>query len=93
MDNVVTRTLVLLAASSAFVLVMAFALPSAPTTLASTGQGNMPGHDMGDMAMTVNSEEAFIAGMIPHHREAVASTEAILGVTERPEVQIGRAHV
>lgn len=88
MNNVITRTLVLLAASTAFVLVMAFALPPAPTTLASTNQEHTEGHDTSEPHhVTVDSEEAFIAGMVPHHQEAVDSSEIILGVTERPEVR------
>lgn len=88
MNNVVTRSLTLLAASTAFVLVAAFVTPPAPaTTLATTNQGDMVGHDMGDMTMTVDSEEAFITGMLPHHQEAVDGARAILETTERPEVR------
>ena len=89
MNNVVTRSFVLLAVSTAIVLVSAFVAPpaSAPS-MASTGQAGMPGHDMSSMgSMTVDSEAAFITGMLPHHQEAVASAEAILAVTERPEVR------
>jgi len=41
----------------------------------------------GHGAMVVRSEADFIAGMIPHHREAVESAAALLEVTERPEVR------
>jgi uncharacterized protein (DUF305 family) len=89
MNNVVTRSLVLLAVSTAIVLVSAFvAPPPSPThTAANTEQGGMEGHAMDDMGMTVDSEEAFIAGMIPHHQEAVESARAVLETTQRPEVR------
>ncbi len=89
MNNVVTRSLVLLAVSTAIVLVSAFvAPPPSPThTAANTEQGVMEGHVMDDMGMTVDSEEAFIAGMIPHHQEAVESARAVLETTQRPEVR------
>lgn len=89
MKNVVTRSLVLLAVSTAIVLVSAFVIPPvnhAPTP-ASTTQGGMAGHDMSGMTMTVDSEAAFIVSMIPHHQEAVASAQAVLETTERPEVR------
>ncbi len=42
---------------------------------------------MDDMSMTVDSEEAFITSMIPHHQEAVESARAVLETTTRPEVR------
>lgn len=90
MSNVITRSLILLAVSTAIVLVSAFAAPPASpshTTAASTEQGEMAGHDMSGMAMTVDSEAAFITRMIPHHQEAVKSARAVLETTERPEVR------
>lgn len=89
MNNVVTRSLVLLAVATAIVLVSAFVAPpgTAATTMASTNQDPMAGMDMGDMGEAVNSEETFITGMIPHHREAVESARAVLETTERPEVR------
>lgn len=85
MHNVVVRSLVLLTISTAIVLVSAFALPpAAPTTPVGTSQDGMAGHEM---ATAVESEAAFISGMIPHHREAVESARAILSSTERPEVR------
>jgi uncharacterized protein (DUF305 family) len=89
MNNVVTRSLVLLAVSTAIVLVSAFvAPPPSPThTAANTQQSGMEGHAMDDMGMTVDSEEAFIAGMIPHHQEAVESARAVFETTQRPEVR------
>ena len=89
MSNVVTRSLVLLVVSTAIVLVSAFvAPPTSPThTSASTEQGETEGRAMHDMSMTIDSEEAFITGMIPHHQEAVESARAVLEVTERPEVR------
>lgn len=90
MNNVVTRSLVLLAVSSAIVLVSAFvAPPASPSHAAATDTetGEMAGHDMSGMSMTVDSEAAFITGMIPHHQEAVESAQAVLETTERPEVR------
>lgn len=86
MHNVVVRSLILLVISTAIVLVSAFALPPAvpETTPVSASQDGMAGHEM-DTA--VESEAAFISGMIPHHREAVESARAILSSTERPEVR------
>lgn len=88
MNDVVTRSLVLLAVSTAIVLVSAFvAPPSSPThTTNNTERSVMEGHGMDDMGMTVDSEEAFIANMIPHHQEAVESARAVLETTQRPEV-------
>lgn len=90
MNNVITRSLVLLAVSTAIVLVSAFAItPADPTpTPAGTNQEGMARHGgMSGMATTVDSEEAFITGMIPHHQEAVASARAVLKTTQRPEVR------
>lgn len=89
MNNVVTRSLVLLAVSTAIVLVSAFmAPPASPAhTTASTDQGGTAEHAVHDMSMSVDSEEAFISGMIPHHQEAVESARTVLESTERPEVR------
>lgn len=89
MNNVITRSLVLLAVSTAVVLVSAFAItPADPTpTPAGTNQEGMAGHGMSGMATTVDSEEAFITGMIPHHQEAVASARAVLETTQRSEIR------
>lgn len=89
MSNVITRSLILLAVSTAIVLVSAFAAPPASPshTATSTEQGEMAGHDMSGMAMTVDSEAAFITRMIPHHQEAVRSARAVLETTERPEIR------
>lgn len=89
MNNVVTRSLVLLAVSTVIVLVAAFALPARSTAPTPVGadQEEMAGHDMSGMNMSVESEADFITGMIPHHQEAVASAQAVLETTERPEVR------
>lgn len=89
MNNVVTRSLVLLAVSTAIVLVSAFVAPPASLshTTASTQQSGTEEHAMDDMSMTVDSEEAFITSMIPHHQEAVESARAVLETTQRPEVR------
>lgn len=90
MNNVVIRSSVLLAVSTAIVLVSAFVAPpaSAPRAMAAgTESGDMVGHDMSSMSLTVDSEAAFITGMIPHHQEAVESARAVLETTERPEVR------
>jgi Uncharacterized protein conserved in bacteria len=89
MNNVVTRSLVMLAVSTALVLVAAFALPArnpVPTPVGADQEG-MAGHGMSGMSISVDSEAAFITGMIPHHQEAVASAQAVLETTERPEVR------
>ncbi len=89
MNNVVARSFILLAVSTAIVLVSAFVAPPASPahTTASTEQGGMEGHVMDNMSMAVDSEEAFVSGMIPHHREAVESARAVLETTQRPEVR------
>ena len=40
-------------------------------------------HDM----MAVESEFDFLVGMIPHHQEAIGSADALLALTERPELR------
>lgn len=89
MKNVVTRSLVLLAVSTAIVLVSAFVIPPANSSLtpASTAQEGTEGHGSSGMGMAVTSEEAFITGMIPHHQEAVESARAVLKTTRRPEIR------
>lgn len=90
MNNVVIRSSVLLAVSTAIVLVSAFVAPpaSAPRAMAAgTESGDMVGHDMSGMSLAIDSEAAFITGMIPHHREAVESARAVLETTQRPEVR------
>lgn len=56
------------------------AAPSAPM-----GMGMGMGVGMGMATQTVD-EASFLVHMIPHHREAVASAEALRAVTERPEL-------
>ncbi len=48
-----------------------------------------PMHDMQHSMsmMPVNSEFDFIAGMIPHHQEAVDSSEELLAMTQRSEMR------
>ena len=89
MNNIVIRSFVLIAVSTAIVLVSAFALPPATPahTPASTNQDGMAGHGMSGMSTSVDSEEAFIGGMIPHHQEAVESARAVLKTTKRPAVR------
>ncbi|HEV2125692.1 MAG TPA: DUF305 domain-containing protein [Chloroflexota bacterium] len=82
MNNVVIRSLVLLIVSTAIVLVSAFV--GAP---ASTVQSGTEGHATRGMSMAVDSEEAFITGMIPHHLEAVESARAVLETSQRPEIR------
>ena len=86
MNNVVTRSLILLAVSTAIVLVSAsVAPPASPEQSGAEGHG---AHDMSAMHhMSVDSEEAFITGMIPHHQEAVESARAVLQTTQRPEIR------
>lgn len=87
MNNVVTRSFVLLAVATATVLVSAFVAPPGTATMVGTNQDPMAGMDMGGRGETVNSEETFITAMIPHHREAVESARAVLATTQRPEVR------
>lgn len=92
MNNVIVRSLVLLAVSTVIVLVSAFvAPPASPSTMAtSTESGETADNAMSGMSgmnMAVDSEAAFIMNMIPHHQEAVESARAVLETTERPEVR------
>ncbi len=43
-------------------------------------------HDHGDMHQ-VHDELDFLAEMIPHHQEAVDSSQKIMAITERPELE------
>ena len=47
------------------------------------GQMGMSGHGM----MVVDSEFGYLAQMIPHHEEAIASAEMLLRGTDRPELK------
>lgn len=89
MNNVVVRSFVLLVVSTVIVLVSAFVLPHTPleTTKAGSSESSMAAHGMAGMDAPVESEAAFISGMIPHHQEAVESARAILATTERPELR------
>lgn len=49
-------------------------------------QMNMQMGMLGDMP-TVDSEFAYLAQMIPHHQEAIASAELLLAATDRPEMK------
>ena len=44
-------------------------------------------HAAASHAAVVRSEATFLAAMVPHHEEAVTSSEAILALTERAEVR------
>lgn len=84
MSTVVKRSLWLIAASTGVVVVaLAFGQPGGDTHEAHEGT------TMTDHAMhaNVNNEADFIAGMIPHHQEAVESARQVLTITERPEIQ------
>ena len=48
--------------------------------------GGMPGMP-GMMTTAPTDELGFLQHMIPHHREAIATAEALLEVTERPELR------
>jgi len=41
-----------------------------------------------DMAMMVTSEQNFISGMIPHHQEAVDSSNNLLKTTQNPKLKM-----
>ena len=87
MNNVIVRSLVLLAVSTAIVLVSAFAAPPASPSAMATESGETADDAMSGMNMAVDSEAAFIMNMIPHHQEAVESARAVRETTERPEVR------
>jgi uncharacterized protein (DUF305 family) len=50
------------------------------------GGGMGPG--MMSMPLATTDTLTFLQHMIPHHEEAIASAEALLAVTERPELQV-----
>lgn len=78
MDNVIRR--------SAWLLVLAVLIVLISTVFGQGGGGDQPGHAGADHA-AVGGEAGFIAGMIPHHREAVDSARELSTTTERPEMQ------
>ena len=82
-DDVVWRSLVLMAAAS-LVVALAFL-----TGLAERAEGHGTHDDAagGHGAHAVTSEAAFLAAMIPHHQEAVDSAAELLAITEREEVR------
>jgi uncharacterized protein (DUF305 family) len=81
MDNVVKRTLWLLVISTAVVLVaLVFGQPESLEGPTQTNEDH-------SLHADVHSEATFIAGMIPHHQEAVDSARELLGITERPEMR------
>lgn len=78
MDDVIRR--------SAWLLVAAVLIVLVSTVFGQGGDGDLPGHDAADHA-AVAGEAGFIAGMIPHHQEAVDSAMALSAATERAEMQ------
>ena len=79
----------------ALTLSLALALALVALALAQGGMGHgatgMPGGH-GGMAQGAGmrgpaDEASFLAHMIPHHQEAIDSAEALLALTERPELQ------
>jgi uncharacterized protein (DUF305 family) len=89
----IKRTIITLIVSSG---VVALALLSglAPAPMTHELQAQHGGHNMHDMQMPhemhmmpVASELDFIAGMIPHHQEAVDSAQELLSITERREMR------
>jgi uncharacterized protein (DUF305 family) len=89
LSNVVTRSVVLLVAAALFVgLAVWSGLPELGGRAA--GQRDAPAASSGAghaQHITVAGEADFVAGMIPHHQEAVDSARAVLAVAERPEVR------
>jgi uncharacterized protein (DUF305 family) len=80
MTDPCTRARVLVLATG----LMLAALASAQGPMhGSAGRGGMPHGG----AMTTGDEATFLAHMIPHHQEAIASAESLLARTERPELQ------
>ncbi|TVR90619.1 MAG: DUF305 domain-containing protein [Trueperaceae bacterium] len=65
---------------------------SQPESAQGTGTSMGGGMDMGSgmamgMATHTVDEASFLVHMIPHHEEAVTSAQALLAVTERPELR------
>ena len=85
MNNVVTRSLGLLLLSTILVLLSA-AFLQPETTHGGIGHDNIM-TDTHAVSAEISSEVNFIAGMIPHHQEAVASAEQLQTLTERPEMR------
>lgn len=93
--DLIGRTVVLLSIATALVaLSIAFELPTLGGRVA-TGDAHTGVHDaaMGGMVHEVASEAAFIAGMVPHHQEAVSIALEVLSLGERPEVRALAAEV
>lgn len=88
MNDVTQRSLWLIAISTGIVLVaLAFGQPGGPHDPAGhTGMTGMTATGHATHA-DIGSEADFIAGMIPHHREAVDSARQVLERTERPEMR------
>ncbi len=86
-----TRALALAALVALLATALAQGMNHAQTRDGATppGAGSSPmGMGMGmPMAGQVVDEASFLVHMIPHHREAVATAEALAEVTERPELR------
>jgi uncharacterized protein (DUF305 family) len=83
--GLIGRTVGLLALAGALVaLSVAIDLPR---TLASSGPEHGVGHDAAAAHAPVTAEAGFIAGMIPHHQEAVDVAREVAERGERPEVR------
>lgn len=65
--------------------------PQAGAGMMGSGAGMGPGVGMGGMSgmhgMQVGSEFAYLAGMIPHHEEAIATAKEVLARSDRPEMR------
>ena len=69
------------------VLALGAAAVGAGIVVADTGGSQGPPAGVGHGAMTVTSEFAYLAGMIPHHDEAIASAKILRAGTAREEMK------
>lgn len=83
----ITRTIIALVASSALAaLALLSGVAPAPTAHGEHGGTPLAAH-AGHAMAPVASELDFIAGMIPHHQEAVDSARELLSIAERRELR------
>jgi uncharacterized protein (DUF305 family) len=86
LGDVVWRTLVAVAIAAAIVA-LAFATGVAQRAADHAARAHGAATAASAHAHAVRSEAEFVAAMIPHHEEAVASAAAILAISQREEVR------
>jgi uncharacterized protein (DUF305 family) len=93
--DLIGRTVALLSIATALVaLSVAFELPTLGGRVAiDDAHAGVHGASGGAMVHEVESEAAFLAGMVPHHQEAVSVALEVLSRGERPEVRALAAEV